>query len=461
MTLGSLAILARLLTPADYGLLAMLLTFAALVTVFRDLGLSSATIQRPVLTRAQASALFWVNCLVGVVLAAASVALAPVVAWFFHDSRLVGAVMASSIGFVFAGASAQHLALLSRSLRFGAFAFIDLASLVIASAFGIALALSGAGYWALVLMQPAIPLVQMVLAFILAGWAPGRLQRGAGVRQMLRFGGNLTGFNLLNYFARNGDNILIGRQYPPADLGAYTRAYSLLLAPISQVSTPFANVIIPSLSRIGVADGARYRQAYSRAISKLCVVTMPVVAFALVTSDWVVEFALGPQWSQAASIFFFLGFAGLVEPIANSSGWLFITQNRTGDMLRWSAYNLPLTILAFVVGLPFGPEGVAAAYALYSIGRMPFLFWYVGRTGPVPTRDFYRALAPGGLAACAVMLAVAPLRYGLDLPNAPSSLLVAALVGGAAALASLWAFPTGRAELRDIGVAVTKLFARP
>ena len=192
----------------------------------------------------------------------------------FNDQRLVAAVIASSVGFIFAGVSAQHLALLSRGLRFGALAVTEVVPLAIAAVLGIAPAHSGAGYWSLVLMQPAIPFSQMILAFALAGWLPSRPRRGSGVGGMLRFGRNLTGFNFLNYFARNGDNILIGRSYPPADLGAYTRAHGLLLAPISQVSTPFASVAIPSLSRIGADDGHRYRRAYLRMLSPLCLITI-------------------------------------------------------------------------------------------------------------------------------------------------------------------------------------------
>lgn len=450
-TLGTLAILARLLTPADYGLLAMLLTFTTFIAVFRDFGLSSATIQRDAVSESQVSALFWVSLLVGTLLAIAALLLAPVAAWFFHDDRLTGAIAVSSIGFVFAGASAQHLALLSRTLRFGAFAFADVGSLIVASALGILLAVNGAGYWSLVLMQPALPLVQMVLAFALAGWTPLRPRRAAGVREMLRFGGNLTGHNFLTYFARNGDNILLGRFYSPADLGAYTRAYSVLLAPISQLSIPIGNVFLPTLSRIGAQDIERYRSAYLRTLSKLCIVTMPLVAFSIATSDWIIRLILGPQWSAAAQIFFFLGFAGLVEPIANSLSWLFISQNRTSEILRWSAYNLPLTILAFLIGLPYGPEGVAASYAVYSVARMPAMFWYVGRSGPVRAFDFYSAAVPGALAAAAVFATVGVLRISMDLENSIVSLVLAAGVAGLTGALALLASRAGRREVRDMG----------
>ena len=277
---------------------------------------------------------------------------------------------------------------------------------------------------------------------------------------MLRFGGNLTGFNFLNYFARNGDNILIGRAYPPADLGAYTRAYSILLAPISQVNTPFASVAVPALSRIGSDDTDRYRRAYTRTLSKLCIITMPLVAFAIATADWVVRVALGPQWDAAAPIFVFLGFAGLVEPIGNSTGWLFITQNRTNDMFRWGAYNFPLTIGAFLIGLPFGPKGVAASYAIYSIARMPFLFWIVGRRGPVRATDFYSSAIPGALAATGAALSALALRYGLELTDPLPSLLLTGVVAGAVGLLCLSASRAGRHEIRDIGQVASRMFAR-
>ncbi|HEV3467910.1 MAG TPA: lipopolysaccharide biosynthesis protein [Pyrinomonadaceae bacterium] len=450
VTMGSTMVLARLLTPEDYGLVGMVLVVTGFVAFFKRLGLSAATIQRPEINAEQVSTLFWVNVAVSVALAGATAALAPAVAWFYGQPQLVGITLAFAAGFTVSGLSVQHEALLKRQMRFKALAAIELGAMLAGIGAAIIAARAGAGYWALVLNQLVFGTLYAAGLWAACGWRPGPPVRYAGVRQMLSFGGDITGYGVLNYLARNLDNLLIGRVWGAAQLGLYARAYQLLLLPLDQTTVPLDSVAVPALSRLTDAP-ERYRQAYLRILEKVAMLTMPGVALMIATSDWLVRLVLGPQWDETARIFALLGVAGLFEPVANTMGWLLISQGRTRDMLRWGFVHAAVTTLSFAVGLPWGAVGVAASYSAFGVlVHKPLLFWYVGRRGPVGARDIYRAMAPSVCAAAGVLGALYLLRRLAEFEHAAAGLAACAALAAAVALLTFAVLPKGRAALQDV-----------
>jgi PST family polysaccharide transporter len=308
------AVLGRLLTPRDYGLVGMVGILLGFVALFKDLGLASATIQREELTQREVSTLFWLNLGFSVCVMLLTAGVAPLLAWFFGEPRLVAVTAAYSVGFVFGGLAVQHEALLRRRMRFAALAGANLAALFVNAATTIGLAWLGFGYWSLVYGQLALGAAYAVCVWGVCGWRPGRPGRLAEVRALLAFGRDLTGFTVINYFARNLDNLLIGRVWGAVQLGFYAKAYQLLLLPIDQVIEPVTSVAVPALSRLN-EEPERYRQAYLRLLEKVAMVTMPLMAFMVVAADWVVRVVLGPQWDESARLFAVLGVAG-VGPLA-------------------------------------------------------------------------------------------------------------------------------------------------
>lgn len=450
-------VLARLLAPGDYGLIGMVTVVTGFLMMFKDIGLSQATVQRAELTHEQTSNLFWVNVAGSAIVALLAMAIAPLVARFYGEPRLTHIMLVLSTGFVLGGLSVQHEALLRRQMRFGALAVANVASVSCGVIVGIVLALHGARYWALVGQQIAMALTNTVAVWMFCGWRPGWPTRRSRTRDMLIFGGNVTGFNVLNYFARNGDNLLIGRVWGSQALGYYANAYQLLLLPLTQINTPVSAVLLPTLSRL-VSDPERYRSAFCRSLEKVVMITMPGVALLLVTSDWVIATILGPQWAPSARILMWLAVAGLVQPVGNTTSWLYISQNRTSQLLRWGGIGSGITILSIIAGLPWGPVGVAISYALIGVlVRTPLNLWYVGREGPVRTMDYYRTVLPFGLAALCCGLAVLAYRY-LARPASPE-LGLAVSVGIACVVTTIVLMLTrvGRAALRDMIVAAGRL----
>ena len=180
---------------------------------------------------------------------------------------------------------------------------------------------------------------------------------------MVAFGGNLTGFNTINYFARNFDNILIGKVLGPGQLGFYSKAYELLMLPLRQLLFPMTDIIIPMLSRLQ-GDPARFREAYLKTITTISLVNMPIVAILLASSHDIILIVLGQKWIPTSEVFVALGLSGFIQPIYSSQGWLHIAIGRTDRMLRWGLIGSPIIVLSFVFGLPFGAFGVALAYSI-------------------------------------------------------------------------------------------------
>lgn len=385
----SAAILARLLSPKDFGLVGMVLGVTALVGVFSQLGLSIATIQRDSITQEQVSNLFWINVGLSVVLAALTAGLAHLTSRFYRDPRVAGIMLALSITFLLTGSTVQHQALLTRQMRFRALAFIDVTSTAIGFALACCLAWFGFAYWALVAQQIATAGSNLTMTWLTSGWRPYLPSRNSGVKPMVSFGAHLSLADFLGQFSVNTDSILLGRFYGAAPLGLYTRANVLLTRPLQQVTMPVNNVLIPVLSRLQ-SDPERYRRSYMRAYGTLALVVFSFSAMCLVLARPLVLVILGPKWTGVIPLFAVFALAAVSTPISGICSWIYESQGRGQDQLRNHAASGALTIFSYLLGLRWGPLGVATSFAIVSLLiRLPLIYYIAGRRGPVRTRDLW------------------------------------------------------------------------
>jgi len=443
-----LTVLARLLTPHDYGLWGMALVVTGFLALFHDLGLSMATVQRKEITHEQVSALFWVNGALGLGIALVAFALAPVVAWWNKEPRLVPVVMTMASAFFISGLAVQHLALLRRQMRFGRIALLETAALVAGIAVGIACAAAGLEHWSLVWMQLTNATVAALGAWLLCPWRPGPPHR-AGVRSMLGFGANLLGFNVVNYLGKAIDILLLGWRWGKAPVGFFERSTRLMQLPITQINAPVTHVAVPALSRV-VDQPERYRQAYLRFADKILLVTMPGVAGLVALSDWLVAVLMGPQWGPAARIFAILGLGALIQPFAATFSWLLISQDRTRELFRLGVLDTVVRAVAVAIALPWGATGVASAVTIRAFLIFPVLCIVTGHRGPVSVRHLVAPLGPPFVAAAAVFATVLSLRGVVDFASPVAGLAACIPAGAAAALAVLVLLPNGRRTLVDL-----------
>jgi polysaccharide transporter, PST family len=440
-------LLARMLSPQDYGVVAMTAPILAFFRMFVDLGMTQATIQRPKISQGELSFLFWVNVSASVLLGLLLAAIAPLVGAFYGDQRVVGVTVASAALFVVSGLSSQHLALLNRNMAFAKLAAIELPSFLLGAVTGLWCAGTGFGYWSIVITQATATLVMVLLAWTTSPWHPDWPARAQNWKELLGFGGDVTGFNLVNFFARNLDNLLIGRFNGSEALGLYDRAYKLLLAPLTQISAPLSRVALPLLARTQDTP-ALYRTAFARSLEAVVILTYPCVAFALATHEQLIVTVLGEKWRGVAPIFAILGVGAFFAPAGQSTGWLFMSQNRTRQMRNWGIVSSILFVASFAVGLPWGPIGVASCYIGTGILiQGPMICWAATREGPVGLSDLLRTLAPHALAALVVV--GAELSLQVVLPRGLVGLSVLFPVACVTYIGALAVIPGGRGILRE------------
>jgi O-antigen/teichoic acid export membrane protein len=380
LRLGSLMILARLLGPKDFGLVGMATAFTGVLMLFRDFGLSSAAIQRTIVTEEQISTLFWINISVGALLALLSVALAPVISAFYHEPRLFMLTVVLGAGFLFNAAGVQHGALLQRHMRFTALAVINTVSLIVGSVIAIAGAKAGYGYWALASMTVALPLTNTVGCWLIAAWVPGMPRKRTGIRSMMRFGGTMTLNGLVVYFASNFEKALLGRFWGVDALGIYGRAYQLINIPSENLNSAAGEVAFSALSRLQ-DDPSRLKSYFLKGYSLVLAMTLPVTIACAIFADDIIVVLLGPKWMAAAPIFRLLAPTMLVFAIANPLAWLVCSLGLVGRSLKMGLVVAPIMIMGYVIGLPYGPKGVALAYsAVMLLWMIPVIAWSVHGT---------------------------------------------------------------------------------
>lgn len=392
LRIGSLVILARLLTPKDFGLLGMVTAFTGVLSLFRDFGLSAAVVQLATVTEEQSSTLFWINVLVGALLTLIAVLAAPAVGYLYHEPRLVLVTMIVAVGFLFNGAGVQHSALLQREMRFSALALIDIVALFVSTVLAIGAAKAGLGYWSLIVMTVCLPLVTTIGLWLASKWVPGMPHREIGIRSMMRFGGALTLNGFIVYIASNCEKVLLGRFWGAEALGIYGRAFQLIRIPTDNMNTAVGEVAFAALSRLQ-GDPIRLRSYFLKGYSLVVAFTLPItIACGLFASDMILVL-LGPKWKEAIPIFRLLAPTILVFAIANPLGWLLSSLGMVRRGLKIAMVISPLMIMSYILGLPYGPKGVACAYSIVmTLWIVPAILWCVHGT-PISGRDILLAIS--------------------------------------------------------------------
>jgi O-antigen/teichoic acid export membrane protein len=376
----TMMLLARLLTAEDFGLQAMTAVLLSFVSLFKEAGLASATVQRLEVTQEQISTLFWINAVVGALLSVLTAVLAQAIVEFYAEPRLYWITVVSGMSFVFSGLAAQHQALIVREMRFVTLAKIDLVSLAVSSALGISMAFLEWHYWALVGMAVAGSVVSAAGVWLAHPWVPGRPRRKCGVKSMLHFGWMATCTNMIVFLAWNTDSILLGRFWGPDTLGLYGRASQLAMLPIHQLNTALTGVAFSALSRIQ-DDPERLAKSFLRGYFLLLSLTVPIIISYPLFGQEIVRVMLGEKWMRAAPIFSLLAPTALVFALANPLSLLVMSRGLVKRAFSMAATTTPLVIVGILLGLSRGPEGVALGYSLAMVLLIiPIAVWSIHGT---------------------------------------------------------------------------------
>jgi polysaccharide transporter, PST family len=445
--LATQILIARLLVPADYGLVAMVAPILALSYLMGELGLGQAVILQPTIRSEEVSSLFWFSLAVNAALAAGLMLLAPGVAWLYSEPRTVPITLALAALLPISGMAAQHVALLNRNMRFVALGVLDVVPPAVGLAAGLTAARSNWGYWSLIAVAMLETFTTVVLAWSLSDWRPGRPTRGSRIGRLIRVGGHITAYNLAGYAITAVDHILLGVFTGSAALGLYDRGYKLVTQPVAQLFIPVGRVATPLLTRLR-PDPHRYKHAYLDMLGIMMLATTPGILFAMMMSRPLMLFLLGPRWEAVAPIVAWLSLGALAGPIYSSTFWLFTTQDRTRRQMIYVAVTSSTSIMAFVAGLPWGPVGVAAGAALsFLLISTPLVCWGATKDGLVTPRDLMIALLPLLFAGSATVAALQLVRTYLLVEGA-ATLAATAVLSYGSFVGVLLCLPFGQPVVR-------------
>lgn len=432
--IGSVMILARILTPADFGIVTMVTTFSLLFRSFGLNGFTELILQREDLTHSLASNLFWIELALGAVLTLAFGSSGPLLAHFYRNPDVAPVTEGISLTIGIGCLGWIHQGLLQRAMRFRATASINLVGQLVLAIVSIVLAVRGWGYWALVWGSVIQTLVIAMGLWLMCPWLPSWPSRATGTGSGLKFAMNVYSHFAFSYSTRNTDNLLVGWRYGAQSLGFYKKAYDLFVLPETQLLSPLSAVVVATLSRVN-SDREQFKRYFLRAISVLALAGMAIGAdFALVGKD-LIRFLLGPGWDEAGRIFSIFGPGIGVMLLYNTHGWVHLSIGRPERWLRWGFLEFACTASLFVLGLHWGPSGVALAWTVsYFILMFPG-FAYAGKPiglgiGPVfaVIWKFFAASVLAGSATALLMRSVPHFAIALGATEAFARLVLASLI---------------------------------
>lgn len=424
LRLGIMIVLARLLTPDQFGVVAVMTAIFAVAAVFQELGLSAATVQRDQVSAQAVSTLFWVNATAGTLLTLLFIALAPLIADFFARPELTLLCRFAAISFLLNGLVVQHRALLQRNMQFGRRAMVDLSAAALAGMGALILALAGFGTWALVAQILIADVVTLTLIFWAVRFVPRRAAWTQEVREMLRFSGSLLAFNVVVSLAQNLSTALLGRGTGAPAAGVYTRAFALANIPQILMYGAATHVALPRLSRVRDSP-EEFASFYCQGVQLMALVTVPVAAIFAVFGDQLALFVYGAQWGEVGALLRAFAPGLAVAPLLHSTGQIFLARGESHRMLRWGLFGTSIIGIGTVVGLRWGALGVAWGWSATTLLLLlPCLFYtfhgsaITVRRVATSLRGVYGAAVGMAVVGWGVRQLLSPLVLWLQLPLA-------------------------------------------
>jgi lipopolysaccharide exporter len=362
----STLIMVRLLSPSDFGLMSMSMLVILFVVLFKDMGTGAAVIRDKSLSETALSSIYWLNVILGLLATLLVYSISHWVAHFFHEPKVAPVLNILAFTFLISGFSLIQKSIMERDLAFNRLAKLETAAVLAGAIVGVTMAALGYGIWSLVFQSMTVTLLTTALLLTFSTWRPKAIFRWVEIQSITKYSLNLSGFNFFNYFARNADDILIGRYLGAQELGYYNLAYRLLLYPLRTISGVVNRVMFPVYSQIQ-DDHARFRQAYLKVIAAIALITFPLMLGLMVLAKPFVLTVFGNSWEPMIVLLVILAPLGMVQSIGTTVGSIYQAKGRTDWMLRWGLVSGTIIMVSFVIGLKWGTIGVATAYAIVGV----------------------------------------------------------------------------------------------
>jgi len=449
-------VLARLVAPEDFGLLAMAAFVTGLLETAAAFGATEALVQKPDASPDDWSSVYWLGLLLSLTVGVFAVTLAPVAAAFYRDPRVIPVPGVVAWVALLRSIGTTQSAWLVKQMRFRTIAQVEWAGVVAGGVVGLAMAWTAWGVWSLVANGLVGIGVSSVLFHLACPWRPRLVVRASSLRATLRFGLGMQGFGIVNYFSRRLDDALIGRYVGPTGLGYYSRAYQFMLYPVQNIAGVVGRVMFPALAEIG-DDLQRFRAAYLRAVSTIATVTFPAMLGLLVTAPEVIGVLYGPHWMPVVAILQVLCVVGMLQSVATTVGWIYLARARTDLMLWWGIGAAVVICSGFLVGVQWGVMGVTVAYAVASALLLVPCLAIPYRLIQLPLSDLVRGVR-GTLAGAVVMACVVALvRTALVSGEVGQALTLAGSVASGVVVYLTWLWLTDSRAIGEVRLAWARL----
>jgi O-antigen/teichoic acid export membrane protein len=386
-------ILVRFLSPSDFGEVGMITVFSGFASVFLDFGLGNALIQKAKISQEQISTIFWLSILMGIFLALLFYILAPQLAAFYQIPRLEIISKVISINFILSAIGGIPRSLLIKEMKFKQLFQIDMTAFLISGIVAILLAHHGYGVWSLIQLILTQSLLMVLFIWLVRNWWPSLVFNLAGIKEFLSFGFNLTGNGILNYTARNFDNLLIGKVLGESALGIYSKAYSFLMLPLSNITNVFNQVLFPSFSTIQ-KDHKQISSMYLKAVAVIAMITFPLMMLVFITSENLVHLLFGKDWLEMIPLIKIFCFLGMLQSILGTTGSLFLSQNRTDLVFKFSIISKIILFAGLFFVVPYGLESVAYCWLIFSLTTGYFQIYLATNLIKLKLRKVFISLFP-------------------------------------------------------------------
>jgi PST family polysaccharide transporter len=361
----TIAVLAHLLVPADFGLMGMILVIVGFVTLIVDFGIGTAIIQEPNITSQQISTFFYLNIIFGIVLGIIVYFMAFPIAAFFRDERLVLLIRYAAFVFVLSGISITFRTLLQKRMQFKLLSTAEISGTLVYGVLSIVMAFYKYGVLSLVIGYIARQCIELLVLYLVTDFTPEWTFRLTGIKDLLKFGSFVFGEKILNYFNRNLANILIGRFLGAISLGYYTLAYQIVLIPVSRVAQILGRVTYPVFVKVQT-DNTRIRLGYLTMIRYISLITFPLLGTMFIMSSEFVNTIYGPRWTQAIILLQIFCVLGSVESIGTTVGGILYSKRKANIAFIYNIYTVLVTMSAIIIGIAYGILGVTVMVTLAS-----------------------------------------------------------------------------------------------
>ena len=371
---------ARLLTPAEYGLAGMALAFTGLAVLFTDVGLGVALVQRDEISEEDRCTAFWMSVAAGLLLTTLGILCAPLLADFYGEPRVAPLFAAVSVSFILIALQSTQASLLQREMNFKALEIRLIGATVFGGAVGLVAAILGAGAWALV--DPATGDESRLHPACSGGRPPGGrscCSLDVSLRSLGGFGAHVWGSRLIGFAGGNADNIIVGRMLGDSALGLYSVAFNLITLPIVRLVVPVQDTLFPVFSRLQ-NDRQRLAGLWLRANTLIIAIIAPAILGVALTANDLVDVVLGSRWQGVAVILQILCAFAFVACLGTLGQTVLFALGQARTVFRFSMFITFSNIAAFLIGAHWGVAGVAAAATIVTVPTQLVLLRRVARS---------------------------------------------------------------------------------